>query len=372
MSQSGIYSENKLVWWYAREHGLPAAPKQVHWILSALCNEDCNFCSYRVSGNPSNELFTEGAKVSAYGHDNPIRWVDTDRALRLVGEMKSLGVLAVQATGGGEPTVHPDHERIFEAVLDAGLRLSLVSNGLRWRDALFPLLPRMDWIRVSIDAGKASTYSSIRSVPEAAFYKVIDNVKRAAALIKRREYPTVLGIGYTVTPDNWREIAEGARLAKECGAENMRISAMFGPDDEKPFVPIYDSICAVIAEARASTEGDGFRIYDNFGSRFSDLMQHSPDYPTCPYQYYVTYLADNLFLFRCCVLSYSKRGLIAGGDLRHQRFDDYWRSEQRKHDFGSFDARGCPKCMFNAKNRSLLYVSGDTSSDTTPRHMEFV
>jgi MoaA/NifB/PqqE/SkfB family radical SAM enzyme len=366
VSQEGVYNENKMVWWYAREGRLPDAPKQVHWVLSDLCNHDCNFCSYRVSGNPSNELFASGSERSAYGHDNPVRWVDTDRALRLVEEMKSLGVLAVQMTGGGEPTVHPDHERVFAAVLDAGMRLSLVSNGYRWREALWPLIPRMDWLRVSVDAGCEDTYAGIRRVPKTAFGKVLLNVKRARTEIDKSGSETVLGIGFTVTPENWREIVDGARIAKSAGAHNIRLSAMFGPDNEQPFLPIYSQIVGLIAEAKTCHQDHLFTIYDNFGSRFDDLVQHSPDYAMCPYMSYTSYLGGNLHVFRCCVLSYSRRGMIASGDLKDQRFDDYWRSEARKQDFATFDARGCPRCMFNSKNRSLLYVMGDK-----PAHAEF-
>lgn len=371
MSQEGIYSELKPVWWYAREGKLPDAPKQIHWVLSDLCNSDCNFCNYRVSGNPANELFASGSKLSSYGHDNPVRWIDTDRAMRLVDEMKSLGVLAVQATGGGEPTVHPDHEKIFAKVLDVGMRLSLVSNGYRWRDAIYPIIPRMDWLRISIDAGCAKTYSEMRRVPISAFDKVLRNIRRAADAITESKSPTIMGVGFTVTPDNWHEIVEGVGVAKSSGAVNIRLSAMFGPENEQPFMPVYDKIVGLIREAKSKYEDGTFLVHDNFGSRLSDLKQHSPDYSFCPYQYYTSYIGGNVQLFRCCVLSYSRRGMIAGGDLTNQRLDDYWRSEQRIHDFETFDATGCPKCMFNARNRGVLYVMGNTSSDASPRHLEF-
>jgi len=371
MSQAGVYSELKMPWLFARKPELPEAPRQVHWILSDLCNQDCSFCSYRVSGNPSNELFSEGARLSAYGHDNPVRWVDTDRALRLVDEMASIGVRAIQATGGGEPSSHPDHELIFEKVVDSGMKLALVSNGFRWRDRLFPLIPRMEWLRVSVDAGTAATYSKIRRTPMSAFTKVLTNIAHAREMIWNASSKTTLGVGFTVTPDNWMEIVEGCQIAKESGADNIRISAMFGPEDERPFLPIYDSIRALILKAKGLYEGDGFTVYDNFGSRLDDLKQHNPDYNFCPYQFFTTYLGGNLQIFRCCVLSYSRKGMVAGGDLTHKRFDDFWRSEERKRDLESLDPRGCPKCMFNGKNRAMLYVMGNTESDTAPRHMDF-
>ena len=84
--QGGAYSEAKMLWWAHRE-GFPpkGGPKQVHWILSDLCNQDCHFCAYRMSGYTSNELFMAGSEASAYGHDNPVRWVETERALRPAG-----------------------------------------------------------------------------------------------------------------------------------------------------------------------------------------------------------------------------------------------------------------------------------------------
>ena len=75
--------------------------------------------------------------------------------------------------------------------------------------------------------------------------------------------------------------------------------------------------------------------------------------------------------YRCCVLAYNKRGLIEGGDLSKRSFSEFWGSKERKKDLGALDARGCERCQFNEKNRALLYVRGNTESDTVSRHMEW-
>ena len=369
MSQAGVYSESKMAWWFARDQKLPDAPKQVQVIVSDLCNQDCNFCAYRMSGYTSNELFVGDSPLAASGHSNPVRFMDTERALRLMDEIRALGSLSVQFTGGGEPTVHPHHEMIFSKALANGLRCALVSNGIKWRPRLFELLPRFDWVRVSIDAGTAETYAKIRRVPAAQFARAIGNIETLAKSIGK--YPTALGVGYVVTPDNWQELRLGAKVAKEAGAHSLRLSAMFSPDDERPFIDIYDRVVNDIRHARDLYEDDTFVIYDNFGSRFHDLRQHSPDYRTCAYQYYTTYIGGDFKVYRCCVLAYNRRGLIKGGDISTRPFDEYWRSQDRVDDFGDFDARGCPRCQFNAKNRELLYVAGNTEADVTPRHMEW-
>ena len=368
--QGGAYSEAKMLWWAHRE-GFPpkGGPKQVHWILSDLCNQDCHFCAYRMSGYTNNELFMAGSEASAYGHDNPVRWVETERALRLVDEFKAAGVRALQFTGGGEPTVHPQHDDIFEKSLAAGFQCALVSNGFRWRDRIFDLLPRFTWIRVSIDAGTPESYAKIRRVPVSSWDRVWHNVGRLVAACKSADPKPYIGIGFVVTPQSWHEIETFAALAVRAGADNIRFTAMFSVDEDAPFRPIYDDIVARIAAVKAK-HGKSIIIHDNFGTRFDDLVQREPDYQTCGYQYYTTYVGGDLNVYRCCILAYNKRGLVAGGSLKERRFDEFWASQERKDDLAALNAHGCPRCQFNQKNRELLYVIGSTYSGPAT-HVEF-
>jgi MoaA/NifB/PqqE/SkfB family radical SAM enzyme len=372
MSQQGIYNESKMIWWYARDHGLPRAPKQVQLILSDLCNQDCSFCAYRMSGYTSNQLFMAGSEAAAYGHSNPKRWIPTERAMRLLDEFVEAGVLSVQFTGGGEPTVHPDHEKLFTRALALGLRCSLVSNGVKWSERLiFNVLPKFDWVRVSIDAGDAESYATTRRTPAAHWDRVWEHVQYLATAIREQATPCALGLGFVVTPDSFEQIPAFAARAAESGAANLRFTAMFSTEDDAPFRSIYNRVRGLIAEARAKHEGLGFTVHDNFGSRFDDLKQHAPDYPTCGYQYYTTYVGGDLHAYRCCVLAYNERGRIAGGDLRERSFAEFWASQQRRDDLAALDPRGCERCQFNFKNRQLLYVMGNTESDVTPRHLEW-
>lgn len=370
MSQAGIYSENKMGWWYAREGKLPDAPKQVQLILSDLCNQDCHFCAYRMSGYTSNELFAGESELAAYGHNNPKRWIPTDRALAFVDEIAAAGSLAIQFTGGGEPTVHPEHEAVFERALGYGLRCALVSNGMKWSSKLISeILPRFDWVRVSVDAGDAQAYSTIRRVPANQWEKVWGHVTALSEAIKRTGSQTALGIGFVVTPQSFEGIPLFATEASKRGAHNIRFSAMFSPDDETPFLNIYNRVRTLINMTRQAHPE--LVVHDNFGSRFEDLKQHRPDYGFCSYQYYTAYIGGDMKAYRCCVLAYNKRGLVKGGDLTKRSFKEFWDSQERKDDLAALDPRGCERCQFNSKNRQLLYVMGNTESDVTPRHMEW-
>jgi MoaA/NifB/PqqE/SkfB family radical SAM enzyme len=325
-----------------------------------------------MSGYTSNELFVGDSKQAAYGHSNPVRWIPTERALKLVDEIKEVGALSIQFTGGGEPTVHPECDKIFSRALEHGLRCALVSNGVKWSaDLIKNLLPRFDWVRVSVDAGDAASYSRIRRTPTAHWGRVWANIKGLAEAIRLGETHTNLGIGFVVTPDSYREIPEFAAVAAKSGAHNIRFSAMFSPEDEKPFVGIYDMVRVFIDKARRVHETDTFKVHDNFGSRFDDLRQHAPDYSFCSYQHYTAYVGGDMNAYRCCVLAYNKRGLVEGGNLKERSFTEFWRSPERLADMNALDAKGCERCQFNVKNRQMLYVMGNTESDTTSRHIEW-
>ena len=366
MSQSGIYSDLKMAWHMLRDGGLPDAPKQVQIILSDLCNQNCSFCAYRMEGYTSNELFVGDSEKAAYGTNNPKRQMPGPRAFALLDECKRLGVAGLQFTGGGEPTVHKQHVEIFRRALDLGFKCSLVSNGLAWHDDLINLLPDFSWVRVSLDAGTAETYARTRQTPPGNFDRVLSNVSCLARHIRKREADCMLGVGYVVTPDNWQEVRQAAHLVRQTGAAYIRLSAMFNPDDALPYQDIYQQILKSVRDVKADYDSDGFTVYELFTDRMQDLFDGPPDYDRCAYQYYTAYVGGDMQAYRCCVLAYNRRGLIAGGDLKERAFDEFWRSEDRRRDFSGFNARGCERCQFNSKNRAANYVLG-----AKPRHAEF-
>ena len=356
-----------MVRWYAKEGKLPDAPKQVQVILSDLCQQDCSFCAYRMSGYTSNELFVGNSPLAKYGHSNPVRFMPPDRALRLMDELKEAGVLAVQFTGGGEPTLGPNHEAVFRRALELGLSAALVSNGIRWSDVLRgDILPAFAWVRMSLDAGTPETYASIRRCSPNHWDIALRNATSLAGHIQTQRSPCLLGIGWVVTPENYREIVEGVRVASETGARYVRMSAMFNPNGELPYAEIWQEIKESIREAKRRYEGPGFTVHDLFGERLEDLRDGSPDYKTCSYQHYTHFIGGDLKAYRCCVTSYSDHGQIAGGDYSKMSFEEFWNSDARKQDMENFEATSCVRCQFSDKNRQMQYLL-----NIKPKHVEF-
>ena len=82
-----------------------------------------------MSAGLSTELF--GAVQSGGFTHNPNRKIKTEKALEIIDDCAAIGVKAIQFTGGGEPTVHPDHLELFLYAQELGIKTALVTNGVK-------------------------------------------------------------------------------------------------------------------------------------------------------------------------------------------------------------------------------------------------
>jgi MoaA/NifB/PqqE/SkfB family radical SAM enzyme len=356
------YSDLKAAWHLdklaAMRRGDPVVPAQVQLIISDLCNHDCHFCSYRMSGGFSTEQFGEN------GNMNPNRKIPTPKAREILEDCAAIGVGAIQFTGGGEPTVHPDHMELFKYAQFLGLETSLVTNGCILRDGWKEVLPKMKWIRVSIDAGSAEEYARVRRVRPEFFQRALHNTSLLAAEIKRKGTDCLLGCGYVITRENWKDLYEGVHLIRESGAHYVRLSAMFSNEGADYYSGIHDQIKQCIKDCK-TLETPRFKVVDLFGDRIADLTQHAPDYEFCGYQQFNMYIGGNLKVYRCCTTAYTMHGQV--GDIGGMRFSDWFRSAEKDAAYRHFDARSCHTCQFNGKNRVINYLVGEK-----PLHVEFV
>jgi MoaA/NifB/PqqE/SkfB family radical SAM enzyme len=321
-------------------------PTHVQLIISDLCNQDCHFCSYRMSGGFASENFAD-----EQGNKNPVRFIPTVKAKEILDDCAALGVGSIEFTGGGEPTVHKDCTDIIGHAQKLGLETGLVTNGVRLKD--HSVYRNLDWLRISVDAGHPATYETMRS--SKAWPKVMETLKLAGTYDK-----PYVGVGFVVTPENYLEIYTACLIVKNAGIPYVRIGAMFSFDGSDVYKPIRAAIDKEIIHAKTLADDD-FKVVDFFESRVTDLDQGRPEYKFCGEQQFVLYIGGDQKVYTCCTNAYTTHGEI--GDLRKQRFKD-WLASHRRYDF---DARECHHCQFNDKNRILNFML-----DKNPKHVNFV
>jgi MoaA/NifB/PqqE/SkfB family radical SAM enzyme len=289
-----------------------------------------------------------------------------EKCIEILDDCHKMGVKALQFTGGGEPTVHPQHRELFQYTLDKGLDLALVTNGTIMKPGVPEILAQGKWVRFSIDAGNAKTYASIREVPETYFQRTLDNIKKVCeARAKLTKSDLVIGVGFVVTKENWKEIYEAVSIFSKLGVDNVRISAVFSPEDFDYHKEYWEEAKELIKNAKKDFETEDFQVFNLFGDRISDLQQHRPDYDFCAYMHLNTYIGGDLKVYTCCNNAYNDVGDM--GSLKDQRFIDYWMSEVKKEKYGKFKASNCERCMFNNKNRFLNYMI-----QSNPVHVNYI
>jgi MoaA/NifB/PqqE/SkfB family radical SAM enzyme len=299
-----------------------------------------------MSGGFSTENFAD-----EQGNKNPRRFIPTAKALEILDDCAAVGVKAIEFTGGGEPTVHPDHRLIIARAQALGLETGLVTNGVLLRDD--PCFHALDWLRISLDAGKAETYQNIRA--SKAWPKVMGNLRLAAGLVK-----PYTGVGFVVTRENWSEIGAACLIAKNAGIKYVRLSAMFSAEAASYYDGLLPSIREERQRAQLFNDVD-FKVIDLFGDRIENLDQGAPDYDFCGKQQFVLYVGGDQKIYTCCTNAYTTAGEI--GDLRQQRFAD-WLKGHRRFDF---NARGCHHCQFSQTNRNINFLL-----EKDPTHVNFV
>lgn len=324
-------------------------PLRVQLIPTNRCNQRCEGCAYRSEGYTSSASFDVRDEIS---------W---KKLLEIVNDCEDMGVKAIEITGGGEPTVHDDFMDLCHVIYDAGIDLGLVTNGTLWLPEHTRVLARAKWVRFSIDAGCAETYANYRHSSEGVYYKVRKNLRD---LVAAKGPDTLVGVGFVVNDQNWSEVLKSTRIAKEDGADNVRISALFQSQGISYFEKFYSEVKWLCEEAE-QLQSDTFRVFNQFGDRLQDLEDANPDCSFCGYSKLTTYLGADCNTYTCCNTAYNPTGLL--GSFREQSFRKMWESEETRDRLLSVDPRKCPRCMYNGKNRTINYAL-----ERDPTHVNFI
>ncbi|MGQ4893409.1 MAG: radical SAM/SPASM domain-containing protein [Candidatus Njordarchaeia archaeon] len=348
------YSPYKIVHHQDRLNELKAGfqtnPLLIQLIPTNACNFRCKDCAYRLEGNPSNEIFSDRETLS---------WEKIDQILVNMVEMN---IPALEITGGGEPSIHPQFDKLIKRAFEIHREVALVSNGSNLSEEICEILGNASWVRISLDSATAKTHSKTKQVKEEVFNKVINTIKN---LVRYRR-KVIIGIGFVVTPDNYHEIIDAALLARDLGVDNIRFSAAFTPRGFDYFKEIYNEARRMAKETE-KLNSSSFRVFNLFNDRISDLFIGGQEYEYCPMKELMTYIGADYNVYTCCTLAYNKKGLI--GSIKEQSFKELWYSEKKKNFFKKHNAKKiCDiPCLYRNKNEFINYCLREN-----PRHVNFI
>jgi len=174
------------------------APFLVVWNFTYNCNLKCKHC-YSDSGNISKmELSTE-------------------EAMKVVDQIADFGVTSL-AFSGGEPLMRKDFFEVARHAVDAGLYVSLATNGTLLTEENVRKLKEigLHYVEVSLDGANAKTHDFFRG-KKGAFDQTLQGLKNCMD----KKICTCIAI--TATKNNLKEIPSVLEMAENMGINRFTL-----------------------------------------------------------------------------------------------------------------------------------------------------
>ena len=316
-----------------------------------ICNHNCYYCHYK---NPYLTL----------DEYNPGDMIPHEKMLEIIDDMKKMGVKAVTFSGGGEPLVYPYIAETMEKILEAGIDLSIITNGSMLKDRNAELLSKAKWVRISIDSINAANYAKIRGIGERALPDLLENIKNFG---KMKDKDCELGINFVIGKENYTEIEQVATIMKGLGVNHVKFAPLFSNETEEYHKDFKDEVIKKLDELGRRLNDETFKIIDLYTSDFDNYEVFKRTYSRCPIKEFVCIIAANSKVYYCHDKAYLSDGCVC--DLNNQSFEEGWKSDEVTKKFKEFDAMKVCKqhCVYDSRN-----VLINSYLDMDLNHVNFV
>ena len=190
-----LYHPEKII---AYKEGKRPFPTTLEIDLTNRCNHKCSFCFY------AEHIGVEADKPS----------LETEIIKSKLKEAKQLGTKAISFTGGGEPTIHKDYEKILIYAKEIGFDVGTITNGSAITSRnVDTLIDNLQWIRISMAGGDRESYQKVQGVDQ--FDLIVKNVKLLSNRNKEKNGNLNIGIRTLVTPENIHTLENFAQMIKD-------------------------------------------------------------------------------------------------------------------------------------------------------------
>lgn len=344
-----LISAEKFIPFYRDRHdrdgaALPPVAVELHW--TSECNYDCLHCSY-------------GSRRQSRGRLSATQ-IDC-----VVEDLIRLKVAAVYLSGGGEPTVFKGWQDYARRLMDGGLEVALITNGVALGPAQAEVLGRMNYIAVSVYSTEEEEY---RRITESRFF---DRQWSVPSLIRQHGGRTVVGARCVLNNINYRHLLPIYRRAREAGFDYI----IFIPavDYEGRGVSLGASAVNEVLESIAANRGEFAPSFTNAGDLLTRKVAHYArqdyrvEFSRPPVGCTAINIGANAFVNYCggvwlCQPHIGDQRYCIG-NLNEQRFADIWNSPRHKSVIDSLDrnfaAGACRNCRSIAFNQAAdWYANG--------------
>ena len=98
---------------------------------TSQCNLRCEFCS----------------NVNRKRHEHLV----FSKLVNFIERLQNLGLKAVEISGGGDPTMYSEIERLITYCADMSLNVGMITNGIKLHEMGIAVLNKLTWLRISMN-----------------------------------------------------------------------------------------------------------------------------------------------------------------------------------------------------------------------------
>ena len=343
------YHPERIAQWYTAntlEDKLGVYPLYVEISPVGQCNHRCTFCA-----------------VDFLKYEN--RHLNTSILATTIEDMSTYGVKSLMFGGEGEPMLHSD---IIDLTNFAYTKMNVgfTTNGTCMnRDFIVKALPSCTFVKVSVNAGDALTYSQVHRTKPEHFELVMDNIYNACERKRALNLKTTIGVQCMLLPENACSIPRLAERCANIGVDYLVLKPYSHQDKSLHAIPtIFDytdiinqSMQFVTSTTEITARLDTMEAYES----------NHRGYTTChatPYLW--AYIMSTGDVYACSNFLLDERFNL--GNINNNSFYNIWTGDKRKALIeNNIDISTCRKCCRMDKvNRYLEDLLNP------PQHVNFI
>lgn len=331
-------------------------PPMIEIHPSSECNRKCKICI----GIPR----PQSVKGLLLDRDAYLKIIEDVNEYNKEQEDPELRVSSILISGEiGEPLMNKTTTEAMRKIIEYGLELGLITNGTFLTDEVRKVIVRGKYIQISVHAVTYETFQRQmeRPISRAVFEKTINNIRELVKL-KRELIESVPGLKnkladinmiFVINQDNYREILQFAKMAKDIGVDRVRYRAPEGHVANSILENQWEEIYEDLAEAKKLQDG-AFRVMFTGATKDGSSVK---DFHACP-AHLMTTVVDSQGNFLPCAEVTGIESLIFG-NIALASFKQIWEGPQRKHvTAGGLAPELCPTCLARKArmNRFLSFL----------------